>query len=199
MSDYALAFVGPAPLPPHERAWRHPSELAAAALPVDEPTNNGRALVLATGVAAAMLAAVMFVAMTPPRSNAPTAVSATTLAPLTVQLRGAAVQDADQPPTARESEQVRLGSSTMSQDNALALIGSPNAVSAAPHDPDALDVGTRVPNPNERVFVLTRSHTYVVRWSQIHRLVAPEGAAVATVDGELLATFVDGELRILVD
>ncbi len=154
---------------------------------------------MATGVAAAMLAAVMVVALTPPRSSAPTAVSATTLAPLTVQLRSAAVQDADQNPTAREGDQVRLGNSTMSQDNALALVGSPNAVSAAPHDPATLAVGTDLPNTNERVYVLTRSHTYVVRWSQINRVVAPEGAAVVNVDGELLATFVDGELRILVD
>jgi hypothetical protein len=156
---------------------------------------GGRALVLATGVVAVMLAAVMVVALTPPRSNAPTAVSATTLPALTVQLRSSAVQSA----TARDNEPVRIDHNTMSRDNALTLIGAPNAVSAAPTDHDAFDVGQRVPDSDERVYVLTRSHTYALSWSQIDRLVAPDGSVVVTVDGELVATFADGELRILVD
>ena len=146
-----------------------------------------------------MLAAVMVVALTPPRSNAPTAVSATTLPALTVQLRSSAIQSTDRSATARDSESVRIGSNTMTRDNALALIGSPHAVSAAPVDPGALDVGKRLPEGSERVYVLTQSHTYAVLWSQIDRLAAPEGSAVVPVDGELLATFVDGELRTLVD
>ena len=55
------------------------------------------------------------------------------------------------------------------------------------------------PTAGERVYVLTRSHTYAVWWSQIDRLVAPDGAVVVSADGELLATFVDDEIRVLVD
>lgn len=166
---------------------------------MEEPTGQGRALVLATGVAAAMMVAVMVIAVTPPRSNAPTAVSVTTLPALTVQLRGSAVQSAEQAPTHRSTETVRIAQSTTNRDNALALVGSPNSVSATPADLEALDVGTRLPAASERVHLLTQSHTYVVRWSQIDRLVAPDGSVLVTVDGELVATFVDGVLRILVD
>lgn len=173
--------------------------MAAASIPVEEPASSGRALVLATGVAAAMLAAVMVIAVTPPRSDAPVAITATTLPPLTVQLRSAAVQNNDQNVTTRESESVRIGRSTMSRDNDLALVGSPNAISAAPADPDALDIGLTLPEPDERVYVLTKSYTFVVRWSQTDRLVAPDGSAVVSEDGELLATFADGEFVILVD
>lgn len=191
--------MAPAPQPPHERAWRHPSELAPSPVDVEESTGGARALVLATGVAAAMLAAVMVVALSPPRSNAPTAVSATTLPALTVQLRSSAIQSTDRSAIARDSEPVRIGNNTMSRDNALALVGSPNAVSASPADPADLDVGQHAPDGAERVYVLTQSHTYVVRWSQVARLVAPDGSAVVTADGELLATFVGDELHILVD
>ncbi len=62
-----------------------------------------------------------------------------------------------------------------------------------------MDIGTRLPDATERVYVLTQSHTYALWWSQIDRLVAPDGSVVVTVDGELLATFVGSELRILVD
>lgn len=196
--DYALELVGPAPQPPHERAWRHPSELAPSNVDIEETAGGGRALVLATGVAAAMLAVVMVVALTPPRSDAPVAVSATTLPAMTSQLRGSAVQSSDQNQTARDSEQVRIGSNTMSRDNALTLVGAPNAVSAASANPSA-DVGKRLPGDDERVYVLTRSHTYALWWSQVDRLVAPDGAIVVTADGELVAAFVDGELDVLVD
>lgn len=146
-----------------------------------------------------MLAVVMVVALTPPRSNAPVAVSATTLPAMTSQLRGSAVQSSDQNQTARDSEQVRIGSNTMSRDNALTLVGAPNAVSVASANRGAADVGKRLPGDDERVYVLTRSHTYALWWSQVDRLVAPDGAIVVTADGELVAAFVDGELDVLVD
>ena len=146
-----------------------------------------------------MLAAVMVVSLTPPKSNAPIAVSATTLPALTSQLRGSATQDANQVATDRNDEQVRIGRIMMSRDNAPALVGSPNAVSAAPADPEALVVGQREPDDGERVYVLTTTHTYVVRWWQIDRVEAPDGSAVVNADGELLARFGDGEIDILVE
>lgn len=199
--DYALEFVGPAPLPPHERAWRHPSELALSKADVEESTGSGGGFVLATGVAVVMLAAVMVVALTPPRSDAPNAVGATTLPPVTVQLRSAPVQDLDTGATARtiSTGTVMIDHSIMSRDNALALVGAPNAISAAPADPTALGVGQQLPDDAERVYLLTHSHTYSVVWSQIDRVTAPDGSAVVTTEGELIASFEAGELRILVD
>ncbi len=153
---------------------------------------------LATGVAAAMLAAVMVIAVTPPRSNAPTALSATTLPPITVQLRPAAVQTEASTPV-RHTQPVGIGNSTMTVESSLALVGAPTALSSAPVDHDALAVGASVPAGDERVYVFTDSHTYSVWWSQLDRLVAPDGAVVVNADGELVATFSDDQLVVLVD
>ncbi len=165
---------------------------------VDTPVAGGRALVLATGVAVAMMAAVMVVALTPPRSNAPSAVSATTLPALTVQIRGTATQGTDRVVVAQEADAVRVDRSTLTRDSALSLVGSPDAVSAAPSDTRALDVAERVPDAAETVFVLDRSSTYAVDWWQIDRLVAPDDSVVVNAEGELLATFVAGQLIVLV-
>ncbi|MEP1126441.1 MAG: hypothetical protein ABJH68_21360 [Ilumatobacter sp.] len=191
--------MGPAPLPPHERAWRHPSELATAtAVGLDTPVNGGRAVVLATGVAAVMMAAVMVVALTPPRATAPSAMSATTLPALTVQVRATATQGTDRATAAQDADAVRIDRSTLTRDSALSLVGSPGAVSAAPSDPSLLDVAERAPDGAETVYVISRSRTYSLDWSQIDRLVAPDGSVVVDADGQLLATFVAGQLIVLV-
>lgn len=173
--------------------------MSPTAVDVEPATNGGHAIVLATGVAAAMMAVVMFVALTPPRSHAPTALSATTLPALSVQMRASATQSTDRETTARDTQSVRFGSTTISRGSAVALIGSPNAVSASPSDPWSLDVAQQLPDHGDRVFILTQSHTFAVRWSQIGQLIAPDGSAVITADGTLIANFVGGELRILVD
>lgn len=196
---YALQLVGPAPLPPHERAWRHPSELAVARVVNDSGDGGGRGLVFATGLAVVMLATVMVVALAPPRSDAPSAVSATTLPAIDVQLRGAVPSAAEQPTSDDETEAVHLGRHPMSRETSLALVGAPNAVSASPSETEGLHVGHQLPESRERVFVLTESYTYVLLWSQIDQLVAPDGAIVITDSGELLASFVDGVLVILVE
>lgn len=62
-----------APIPPHERPWRHPSELGA---PAHEPTSNvGRALIVTTATLSLLLVGLLAVSMTPERSAAPEAVS----------------------------------------------------------------------------------------------------------------------------
>lgn len=146
-----------------------------------------------------MMAAVIVIALTPPKSDAPTAVSATTLPALTVQLRSESVQTVDRETMVREPETVRINRNSMSRDHALALVGSPNAVSAAPSDPETLDVAEQLPDDAARMYVLTTSHAYKVHWSQIDRIIAPDGSVVITADGALVATFVDGELRVLVE
>jgi hypothetical protein len=58
--------VTPPPLPPHERAWRHPSELPAPRH--EPPTRGGRLLIVATAAVALALVGVLAVRMTPGRS-----------------------------------------------------------------------------------------------------------------------------------
>jgi hypothetical protein len=193
---YALSTVDPAPLPPHERQWRHPSELAPTAAVIDTPT-NGRALILATGTSALLLVAVLVVALAPPRSSAPSAVSATTLPSATIELR--TVGQVGQSPST-EQQIVRTQRSTMLGKNGLALVGAPNAVSAAPVG-DAADfaLAVGIPDDSEQVIVITTSHAYDLPWGDIDDIAAPNGSIVMTRDGSLLATFVSGELRLLVD
>jgi hypothetical protein len=67
------------PLPPHERPWRHPSELAA---PAPEPTSrSGRVLILSTAAFGLLLVGALVVTMTPARSrNTETALDAIAVA-----------------------------------------------------------------------------------------------------------------------
>jgi hypothetical protein len=186
--------VGPAPIPPHERHWRHPSELAATADDVEFGSSR-RAIVLATGTTALLLAAVLVVALAPTRSSAPSAVSATTLPAATIEL-------ASRPTLPEPADQgvVLTFRSMVLRDHSVALVGAPNAISAAPvGDTDDLALAGRVPNDDERVLVLTRSHAYDLAWHRIDDIAAPDGSIVMTRDGDLVATFVSGELRLLVD
>lgn len=60
------------PVPPHERAWRHPSELGP---PAPEPTTtSGRALLVASAAMGFVVIGVLAVAITPGRSSGPSAV-----------------------------------------------------------------------------------------------------------------------------
>lgn len=202
-TGYDLAIVGPAPLPPHERHWRHPSEMAPTLADVDS-TPTGRGLVLATGTAAVVMAAIMFVALTPPTSSDPTAVGATTIPSAAVLLQNSS-RTTESPRTTQIAVTqpalgaVRIDRNSVSRDNALTLLGAPNAVSAAPTgDADEMDVAGSLPEPDERIIVLTFSHTYDIAWGQIDRVEAPDGSIVMTRDGELIASFVDGALHLLV-
>jgi hypothetical protein len=159
---------------------------------------GARVLILATGTAAALLAVVLVVALSPMHSTSPTAISATTLPPAIVQLENSSSQiGAAVEPT---EGLVRMARNSVTRDNALALVGAPNAISAAPvGDAQDFDVASALPEPSERVIVLTRSHAYRVAWNDIDRIAAPDGSIVVTLDGALVAAFVSGELRLLVE
>ena len=78
---YDRLFVEHGPVPPHERSWRHPSELAAdelAVLRAEEVPRSTRAFAVATGTLGLVALAVFVLAMTPSRTGTPIAVSATT-------------------------------------------------------------------------------------------------------------------------
>ena len=90
---YDLAFVEHGPLPPHERTWRHPSELAAQehALARSETTPaTTRMFAITTGTLGLLAIGLLVLAVTPDRSGAPVAVSATT----TVAIPGASATTA---------------------------------------------------------------------------------------------------------
>jgi len=194
---YDLPTVGPAPIPPHERQWRHPSELAPTAADIDTPT-NGRALILATGTTALLLVAVLVVAFSPPRSSAPSAVSATTLPAATIELQRSAGEA--ERSASSDQDMLRPQRNTILSATGLALVGAPNAVSAAPvGNADDFAIAGDIPAATERVIVLTSSHAYDVQWGDIDDIAAPNGSIVMTRDGSLLAMFVSGELRLLVD
>jgi len=68
--------VDRAPLPPHERPWRHPSELGP---PEHEPTStNGRVLIVTTATLSLLLIGLLALSMTPGRGADPIAVGSTT-------------------------------------------------------------------------------------------------------------------------
>jgi hypothetical protein len=73
--------VGSPPLPPHERTWRHPSELAAAEwheIRHAEPQRSTRAFAIATGTMGLVAVAMLMFTVTPRRQDSPVAISATT-------------------------------------------------------------------------------------------------------------------------
>ena len=101
---------------------------------------------------------------------------------------------------ATNGETVRPQRSTVLSEQGLVMVGAPNEVSAAPvgrAEDFALAGG--LPGDDERVIVLTSSHAYDLRWGEIDDIAAPNGAIVMTRDGSLLAMYVSGELRLLVD
>jgi hypothetical protein len=55
------------PLPPHERPWRHPSELAAP--PPEPTTRSGRVLIISTATVSLLLVGALALAMTPGRAR----------------------------------------------------------------------------------------------------------------------------------
>lgn len=72
---YARPLVEPGPLPPHERPWRHPSEIAAATrheIRTERPSGAVRAAALLGGTTTALLMGVLVLSLTPERMHGPT-------------------------------------------------------------------------------------------------------------------------------
>lgn len=79
---YHLHFVSQAPLPPHERTWRHPSELAAAereAFRTAAAPSGTRLFATVTGSVGLLAVGLLVMTVAPDRNSAPLAVSATTI------------------------------------------------------------------------------------------------------------------------
>jgi hypothetical protein len=67
--------VDRAPLPPHERPWRHPSELGP---PAHEPTStSGRVIIATAATLSLLLIGLLAISMTPDKGGAPQTLSST--------------------------------------------------------------------------------------------------------------------------
>ena len=195
---YDSTPVEPGPLPPHERTWRHPSELGPTKLDVDTGQGNHLAALL-VGALAVVSVAAMVVVMTPRPDSGSVAISATTTPitqratiapPGSISSRGAATGIATRPSAARTSASPLL----------TTFAAIPHTVSAAPQlDVDGTDIALEQPDGDDIVFVRTGDVTYRLKWEQVPMLDAPDGSVLFDANGDLVAHVSGGALLSLVD
>lgn len=193
---YDLVLVEPGPLPPHERSWRHPSELGPTRVDLDDQSRRSHTnfVALAGGAMAVLAVATMVVAMTPRTSGGPVALIATTT-PISTRL-------IVEPPTptitgssGAEAVQVRPSTALLTSFAAF-----PHAVTSGPQlDLDGTDVAHESPRDDEMVFLRTEAVTYRLQWDEVRQLTVPDGSVVFDADGDLVARVSGGDLLSLVD
>ncbi|NND75808.1 MAG: hypothetical protein HKN44_12460 [Ilumatobacter sp.] len=176
-----------APIPPHERPWRHPSELGPTGV---EPGGSGRhrAVLFAGGTLAVVMVAALVVAMTPQRSGSPLAVSATTGPAVSADGRGDAPDDADRA--------ARIAS-VKAIPNAIVDVpgthGRPRPSTGVDQDATAV-----LPDLDDEVLVLTENVAYALPWSEVAWLEIDD-AVVVNSDGAIVARFEAGRLIVAAD
>jgi hypothetical protein len=205
--------VDRAPLPPHERPWRHPSELGP---PAPEPTStSGRVIIATAATLSLLLIGLLAISMTPDQGGTPRAVASTTSGS-----HGSAV--------ALEQPRVPLVTPIGDDGWALATSGAVKAstgvMSARLPTGDVVDVrivrrdddagltlvslpsqtsGYRLaaspPAPTDTVEVHSSRRTQVVEMVALSTLDVEEGAAVVDDDGDLvgLCTMDSGTVEVL--
>ncbi len=199
---YDLVLVEPGPLPPHERSWRHPSELGPTRLDIDDTARRSQLnlLALGGGTMAVLAVAAMVVAMTPRTSDGPVALSSTTT-PITARAvvepptstPPAAPTATVAPPTVRAAMPAQTALST-------SFAAFPHAVTPGPQlDVDGTQVADETPGDDDTVFVRTEAVTYQLTWDVAQQMVVPDGSVVFDADGDLVARVSDGDLLSLVD
>ena len=198
---YDLVFVEPGPLPPHERSWRHPSELGPTRLDVDDAVRRTRTnlVAFAGGTMAVLAVATMVVAITPRTANGPVAMIATTT-PITV--RAILVPTVATEPTTPVTTPVTAPETTP-LDPRTAMLTSfsafPHAVTPGPQlDLDGTDVAAESPADDEMVFLRTEAVTYRLSWDDAQRMNVPDGSVIFDAEGDLVARVSAGELLSLV-
>jgi hypothetical protein len=191
-SQYDLVLVEPGPLPPHERSWRHPSELGPTRLDVDDHVRRGHLNLvgLGGGTLAVLAVAAMVVAMTPRTSSGPVALSSTTT-PITVRAE-------IEPPTSVATP-VAPAAVAMTALSA-SFVAFPHTVTSRPElDVDGRNVADETPDADDTVYLRTEAVTYRIPWDVAQLIEVPDGSVVFDADGELVARVADGELLSLVD
>jgi len=198
---YDLVFVEPGPLPPHERSWRHPSELGPTRLDVDDAVRRTRTnlVAFAGGTMAVLAVATMVVAITPRTANGPVAMIATTT-PITVRaiVEPTVATELIAPATAPTN-----APDTTPLDPRTAMLTSfsafPHAVTPGPQlDLDGTDVAAESPADDEMVFLRTEAVTYRLSWDDAQRMNVPDGSVIFDAEGDLVARVSAGELLSLV-
>lgn len=181
--------MSPAPLPPHERPWRHPSELAPTKASL-EPERHRSALPLLMGTMATVVVVAMVVAMTPSPPSEPLLLSDTTTPARITPANG-------QDPDAQDAGGQGAGAvGQSSQAGTMLRIASftaiPNAVSAAPtFTVDGRRYARRLPHAGEAVIVQTESATYRILWREIEML-RVEGRALIADETLALVGYIEG-------
>ncbi len=194
---YDLAFVEPGPLPPHERTWRHPSELGPTKADIEHGSSSHLAA-LAVGTLAVIAVAGLVVAMTPRTSSSPIALSATT-APVSEPTSAPAGVG-----TVAATASVRVATAAgIPRIPIGALLTSfsafPHAITSGPQlTLDGTGVATRLPDDHDIVLVHTEAVTYELPWGEVPFLGMPDGSVVFDGAGALVAHVAGGELVTLV-
>jgi len=155
--------VGSPPLPPHERTWRHPSELAAAErLAIQHTTaqRSTRGFAIATGSIGLVALGVLMILVTPPAQDSPVAVSATTS------------------PSATQSNITSTGTSngTSNGRNASTRAATPVAARAIPHE-------LATPIGDGHLALITAPGSTMRRGSQLDVQVSNGPVVTAVVNG----------------
>lgn len=199
---YDLVFVEPGPLPPHERSWRHPSELGPTGADVDHGRGNrAMATAFATGTLAVMLVGVLVVAVTPSTPSGPVSLSATTSPGIVTTSASATSTDIATPSatdvrTAPQRQAIGVARQSI---GLVSFSAMPNAVAAAP--PLTLDgriVADRLPDDSDAVYLHTEAVTYRLDWHVVEELTTfaavPDGSVVFDDAGDVVAHVRRGEL-----
>lgn len=183
----------PGPLPPHERTWRHPSELGPSAgdAVVASRSSHGLALVVASGTLVVALIAVLVVTTTPRSGEQGVTLSATTMPPFVstapADSSPAAMVNAD---TADETKRTPTPTLLLAS-----LVAIPTQVASAPQFLTSVpDVADDLPRAGESVTVQTDHMTYHCTWADLALFEMPDGAIVVDTDGSLVAQIDGGEL-----
>lgn len=184
----------PGPLPPHERTWRHPSELGPTKHDVDTGPRSGMG-VLVVGAFAVIAVAAMVVVMTPRTSSGPVAISVAT----TPLASAATVFDVDavRASTASPNRPAAVRSS------ATALLTSfgayPHAIMSGPQpDLDNIHVADHQPADDDTVYVHTEDVTYRLAWSLVPMIDVADGSVVFDESGDIVGRINGGDLRLAV-
>lgn len=202
----------PGPLPPHERSWRHPSELGPTRADVD-PGHSSRtvATAFATGTLAVLLVGVFVIAVTPSTRSGPVTLSATTspgAVPASATVTAAApgsttgTGDAEAVLIGTQSTRPSIGIARQSI-GLVSFSAMPNAVASTP--PLTLDgrgVADVVPDDDDLVYLHTDAVTYRLDWHAVEHLTSltavPDGSVVFDEQGDVVAHVRRGDLVTIV-
>ena len=188
------------PLPPHEREWRHPSELGP---PAHEPTTRSRRVLIAsTATLGLLLVGALAITMTPRRSASPMAASSTALG-----LRAAPAAPTDRLPIVTpigddgwgvttaaalvgargQRVQVRLASGEVVQVSIERTTDDVTVVSLpAGIEPDSFDVSSAHPSGDDTVVLLRDDEPVTVQIGELANVDVAEATPVLDERGRLL-------------